>query len=477
MADKQGTGNKDTGEQVISLEAEEPRKAKVSRNMPMLSDSGSGEYGYSFAKSASSSVKGSGGGGKRPLLWAVVVIFLVGQGGLAFYVVKKRKAQRVADAAKQAGPGSGSDLYAKAKELAGKGKHLEALEALSRMQLITKDEDMLGLASKLERKIRAEPQLEQARRMVKSGNWRGASYHLDQVLVLVPKHTEASKMLAAVKRHLGAAPPATTPPATTPPATTPPATTPPRVTPPKVAIRTKGGRRSYRHRLPRVTPKKAPAAAPKLASLSITCAPPARIHVDGQLQGYTPREGLRVEAGAHAVTLSADGYRTHTERVTLASGQAQSIRRVLEKIPAAEPAVAVAPRPKPVVKPAVTPTPRPAPARKPIPRLGLPKKVVVKAFKGDGSRSKLLRVVCIAVEKIVAKEVGESASGATGALQKHLYSKAKSSPDNKVTLYPRTMGYLIAQSLVRNKPGIRSKLVQYHKSGKLASLSRSNWRP
>ena len=91
MADKQDTGNKDTGEQVVSLEAEEPRKAKVSRNMPMLSDSGSGEHGYSFAKSGSSSVKGSGGGGKRPLLWAVVVIFLVGQGGLAELAGLKEK--------------------------------------------------------------------------------------------------------------------------------------------------------------------------------------------------------------------------------------------------------------------------------------------------------------------------------------------------------------------------------------------------
>ena len=86
-------------------------------------------------------------------------------------------------------------------------------------------------------------------------------------------------------------------------------------------------------------------------------------------------------------------------------------------------------------------------------------------------------MVCLAVEKIVTKEMGMSARGATGALQKHLYEEARSSPDNKVTLYPRTMGYLIAQDLARGKAGTRSRLVQHHKSGRLVSLARSNWRP
>jgi hypothetical protein len=88
----------------------------------------------------------------------------------------------------------------------------------------------------------------------------------------------------------------------------------------------------------------------------------------------------------------------------------------------------------------------------------------------------MVRVVCVAVERVVTRATGRNASGTTAALQRHLYQSYKSS-NQSITLYPRVMGYIIGANLNKGKEAIQSLLLGYHKKGSLASLSSSNWRP
>jgi hypothetical protein len=231
----------------------------------------------------------------------------------------------------------------------------------------------------------------------------------------------------------------------------------------------------------------------KYAFLTVTSQPFAMVYIDGHLSGYTPQKSLRLPAGPHTVSLKGKNVKPYVKRVVLKPGERQSLDVELREVPAA---VAVAPvTDKPPTTATTTPPkqpkldppkkhdpPKPAPQRPKqaivdVPYLRLPPRVKVRVHKEGGQRKAMVRAVCMAVEKVVSRATGRSAAGKTAAFQRHIYATYQNVDDQNITLYPRVMGYLVAEALLRNKPGVGSRLVRYHKNGKLASLAGSNWRP
>ena len=75
----------------------------------------------------------------------------------------------------------------------------------------------------------------------------------------------------------------------------------------------------------------------------------------------------------------------------------------------------------------------------------------------------------------VGKVIGQSASGTTKKFVKFLKAQHKT---GSVTIFPRTMGYLIADALLKGRRGsIASLLVHYHKTGRMKAMASANWRP
>lgn len=430
---------------------------------------------------------------KRTLVWSVVTLLLAVQavvvgvlvmkrkdkkptppspelvakkGELAAGVSAKPKPENLPYPSKESPPDLPPDLpkiptikelttkLAMAKELVEQGRTERALAVLEEVRKGTTDQELLKVATALELEVRASPLIRKARASIRTGKWQEAANFLDQVLIMDPHHKDAKKLMPKVERGLkrkgrtavsGRAK---------------------RRAAMLAAARERAAReRAARERAARAA--RAKAAAPKEAVLQISSKPAATAYVDGIHRGETPLRGIKLPPGTHLVTLKGDGLKTYTTQVALAPGQVRSLEIHLETKTVTPPAVAT--KPTEPVKPPATP------ARKPIPRLRLPAKVNVDVYK-DGEKKKYVKVVCIAVERVVSKAVGKSAGGKTRALQNYLYS-AYRNRDEKVTLYPRTMGYVIAQGLVTGRGGIGSLLVTYQKSGKMASLTSSNWRP
>ena len=130
----------------------------------------------------------------------------------------------------------------------------------------------------------------------------------------------------------------------------------------------------------------------------------------------------------------------------------------------------------------MTPPPKvvkvePAPKQKKptIPHIALPAKLTVQVYKA-GRKVNAVQMVCSAVEQTVGKSMGRSAAGATAALQSHVYQSLKDQENAQVTLFPRTMGYVIAQGLANNKSA-DAVLVSLFKNGKMAKMAEANWKP
>lgn len=114
--------------------------------------------------------------------------------------------------------------------------------------------------------------------------------------------------------------------------------------------------------------------------------------------------------------------------------------------------------------------------RLPVPKLPLPATVNVEIYR-QGKQTNVLRVVCVGVERTVSRAIGRSAFGTTRPLLDYLFATHGDPSNASVTMYPRTMGYLIANALLNNEPDIGARLVAYQKSGRLASMAAANWRP
>jgi hypothetical protein len=102
-----------------------------------------------------------------------------------------------------------------------------------------------------------------------------------------------------------------------------------------------------------------------------------------------------------------------------------------------------------------------------IPRLRLPKRVVLVLRKTNGKRSMQLRAVCVAVERVVTRATGRDATGATHALQGRIYAGAKRG--ETITFKPRLTGRLIAAGLARERSTARisATLVSSFRAGHL----------
>lgn len=241
--------------------------------------------------------------------------------------------------------------------------------------------------------------------------------------------------------------------------------------PHKPSVGRRPGRRPGRGRRPK-GPKAQPETV-KPATVSVRCTPRARISVDGQAMGSTPL-ALSLEPGAHRVELQADGFKPYKRSIKVAAGENRSMDVALRAIPKPAPKPVVAQKP-PAPKPAPTPAPTPA-APKKIPTLKLPRSVRVTLYTEEGQRSRFASMVLFAVERAVTQGIGISARGTTGPLLRHLYRQYKDE-DDKVKLYPRTMGYFIAQALVQGKKGVGGSLVSAFRSGRIEKLADSNWKP
>jgi hypothetical protein len=64
--------------------------------------------------------------------------------------------------------------------------------------------------------------------------------------------------------------------------------------------------------------------------VSVNSYTPARIYVDGQFSGVTPRT-IRLTAGDHQIRLIADGYEDWTRRVRLKARQQVGIMASMKK--------------------------------------------------------------------------------------------------------------------------------------------------
>ncbi len=143
--------------------------------------------------------------------------------------------------------------------------------------------------------------------------------------------------------------------------------------------------------------------------------------------------------------------------------------------PARPSAAAQAPRREPAS--AAPPAAKPAPASVAVPYLKLPRRTIAKITEDDGRRSSQLAVVCKAVELVAGKAAGRSAAGTTSPFAEHLYAEHQGSKGKTVTLYPQVMGYLVAEALLRGRPGVGARLIQLQASGQLASMAAAGWRP
>jgi hypothetical protein len=116
------------------------------------------------------------------------------------------------------------------------------------------------------------------------------------------------------------------------------------------------------------------------------------------------------------------------------------------------------------------------PAERPaeVPQLALPPSLTVALYRPSGQRGPVVGAVCAGVERTVTKAIGISAAGTTRALREQLYTNRDL--EAKVTLYPRIMGYLIADALLGGR-NASAQLVQKHRDGELARLTAASWRP
>lgn len=247
----------------------------------------------------------------------------------------------------------------------------------------------------------------------------------------------------------------------------------PLVARPKTPPRTRPGRRPRPPRGRGATKARPEKVAP--AAISVACAPRARVSVDGQPTGFTPL-ALSLAPGVHTVELSAKGHVRYSKRLQVAAGEKRSLDVVLKAVAKSAPV----PKPAPVVvkkdpTPAPKATPKPATPRK-IPTLKLPRSVRINLYTEEGQRARFGSMVLYAVERAVTRGVGLSARGTTGALLRYLYTQHKDE-DAKVKLYPRTMGYFIAQALVQGKGGVGGLLLRAHRSGRIEKLANAGWKP
>jgi hypothetical protein len=320
--------------------------------------------------------------------------------------------------------------------------------------------------------------LARAKRHIRAGRWRSALFFLDQVLIHDPTHAEAKALMAKVEKR---------------------AKGKPGVQPVRLSSR----RRARVASAPKPSKPKASRSRPRVArarveakpeiviqeaEVAIVSKPSATVHLDGVLLGKTPLRGVTVQPGRHTLRVFEEGYIAYTKEVELKPSQKKTIEVKLKALPTpvqlvrtSKPKPAAPPQ-KPVAKPpaavAKPSAPKPAPrAGGRVPTINLPALMKVQVYK-DGKKHKMLRQVCNMVESVVSKATGKSAAGTTHSLRDFLYAsyRGKVTP---LTLYPRTMGYLVAEQLMKGKGRgeISSLLLFNHRNGRIKTLAAKNWRP
>jgi tetratricopeptide (TPR) repeat protein len=405
--------------------------------------------------------KGQGRKTRWPI-WAAIIVMLVQIPAFIYIYLRqakdesqeaKQKAERVEPPAKDP-----LDLAKQALEMVRKDRFAFALGLLDAAKGSAKQAPLV-MASLREQEVKIR--LEMGQRLLASGNEIAAKNEFELVLHLSPGDSGATNTLAAIKKRsamralkgtkiMAAVVPES------------------RLQPRRPKRR---GKRKRPKRVAMVTPTPAPAQA----MVFVFARPPGVAFIDGTRLGSTPINAHRVKPGPHKLVVRAEGFEPTTRSFNAQAGEKVDLNVTLVRKAVPQPRrLVVAPTPKP--KPTPAPTPKPAVVKRPeVPTLRLPVKLVIRVYRSTGQRSTAVRAVCVGVERTVSKAVGKSAAGLTTALQNHIYST--SSADTRVTMYPRAMGYLIAQALVEKKGGISHKLVKNFKSGRLASLTRSNWRP
>jgi hypothetical protein len=245
-------------------------------------------------------------------------------------------------------------------------------------------------------------------------------------------------------------------------------------------------RSSQRRREERTTSQEPPVPPDRRpARLSVKSDPSAEVLIDGRPRGQTPISALELGPGRHRLRLTRAGMQPYESTLTLESGQTHAVQVALKP--------KAAPPPEPTKQPKA---PRTTPAKpkqereaqreanpapegrvpRAIPHLALPASVRVVVY-DEGKPSNQVMLVCLAVEKAVSRAMGVSASGTTRALQNYLLAKHEGEDYIRVKVYPRAMGYMIAQSLSQAKGGVGGRVRDAHRSGRLASLTASGWKP
>lgn len=444
----------------VEIDADEPprqRRASISltpsRSQPSVSRSNSmsmmtgprqprrsGTY-------AAQQQQAPAGGVSKKALWIAISVFMGVQIAVAGVVVYRHKAKRKARRLAALQTGDPYALYGRARALATAGKRAEAYALLARIETSTNPQVKQMAAS-------LRTMLDGQTPTTTQPAVPGAT-----AKVATPQVGTGSGTTTGSGTGSGTA---DTPP-------TPVVATTLRPT------RTHKGRKRWRwtgrrsHKTPKPTPAPTPVpTAVQPAQLFVSSTPTAKIFVDGAFKGFTPQNGISVEAGTRKLLLRAEGHRDYRKTFRAKVGEKSVVEVKLEPLqaPTKPPPAAVA-----VKKPEPNTPPR---FVGPIPSLRLPQKVVVPAYR-NGKPSAYPRAVCRAVEAVVSKAMKRSARGTTAALQRYLYGAASSG--DKITLYPRVMGYLIAQSLAKNKSNIGGLILNYHKTGRMASLADANWRP
>jgi hypothetical protein len=320
--------------------------------------------------------------------------------------------------------------------------------------------------------------LSRAKRHIRAARWRSALFFLDQVLIHDPTHAEARALMAKVEKRAKGKPGAA---------------------PVRLASRRRA-RAVYkgpktprtprtprsRARAPRARAEAKPEVVLQEAEVAILSKPSATAHLDGVLLGKTPLRGVTVQPGRHTLKVFEEGYIAYTKEIEVKPTQKKTIEVKLKALPSPVQLVrtskkAAAHQQKKSAKPpAARPRPDLAPKSKKsgrVPTIKLPTMMKVQAYK-DGKKHKMLRQVCNMVESVVTKATKKSATGTTHQLRNFLYAsyRGKVTP---LTLYPRTMGYIIAEQLMKGKSrgAVGSLLLFNHRNGRIKALAAKNWRP
>jgi hypothetical protein len=304
--------------------------------------------------------------------------------------------------------------------------------------------------------------LERAKKYMRAGNWRSALFFLDQVLILNPTHPEAQQLMSTVERRMAAAGHAVKPRR--------------RHVAPWAAVA-----RAKKPPAKAAAPAPAPAKPepPTEADVAFLSKPNSTVYLDGVLLGKTPLRDVSLSAGRHALKLVEDGHRPYVKEIEIKGGQKRTFEVQLQPVEvAAKPGPVATPAPKPApAASAAAPAAKPAPsaASTEPPTLTLPRVIKVLAYK-DGKKQKTMRKVFDMVEHVVSRATGRSAAGSTGPLRQFLYASNRDKV-TPVTIYPLTMGYLIADAQRRGEGNIGAWLLFQHRNGRIKALAAKNWRP